>query len=199
VLIFISTGYNIAINKGEQEKRKIIIPNTSIKKMMFTATLALIGVPFIAGFYSKDLIIEIIITKQNNIFLISLIFFCCFISAVYSILIIKRIKITKKNMDNTQTDKAQQTIKKPNTKIWALLLILGGLITETLSFQITKPNKRTKMIGILCILRGTSMTINKNKNTFTRTSKINMITKLSLIRTNRNNETKKNINSIRNK
>merc|ERR1712044_15440 len=51
----------------------IIIPNIS-----------LCGLPFISGFYSKDLIIEILIIKGSNIFIFFLIIFGTILTVLYS-------------------------------------------------------------------------------------------------------------------
>ena len=49
------------------------------------ANLALCGFPFIAGFYSKDLIIESAINIQNNLFLVSLSLFRLGLTSFYSL------------------------------------------------------------------------------------------------------------------
>lgn len=49
------------------------------------ANLALCGFPFIAGFYSKDLIIESAINMSNNIFIVSLALFSLGLTSFYSI------------------------------------------------------------------------------------------------------------------
>jgi NADH-ubiquinone oxidoreductase chain 5 len=49
------------------------------------ANLALCGFPFIAGFYSKDLIIESAINIQNNLFIVSLSLFRIGLTSFYSI------------------------------------------------------------------------------------------------------------------
>jgi len=49
------------------------------------ANLALCGFPFIAGFYSKDLIIESAINIQNNLFLVSLSIFSLGLTSFYSL------------------------------------------------------------------------------------------------------------------
>ncbi len=49
------------------------------------ANLALCGFPFIAGFYSKDLIIESAVNIQNNLFLVSLSLFSIGLTSFYSL------------------------------------------------------------------------------------------------------------------
>jgi len=43
---------------GIQEKRKIIIKRNNVKIIINIANFSLIAIPFISGFYSKDILIE---------------------------------------------------------------------------------------------------------------------------------------------
>jgi NADH-ubiquinone oxidoreductase chain 5 len=72
-LLFLSAGSVIHSLSGEQDMRKFggltkLIPYTY--SMMFLGFLALCGFPFLSGFYSKDLILEISFSKYsiNSIF-----------------------------------------------------------------------------------------------------------------------------------
>jgi len=80
--------------------------------MMLSANISLIGVPFIRGFYSKDLILEFIMTKEVNIFTIVLFIFSCVITSFYSILLIKRIKRNKKSLNTEQEKQTSTNIMK---------------------------------------------------------------------------------------
>jgi len=68
-LLFLSAGCIIHGLSDEQDLRKMggllhIFPVSSI--MILIGSLALIGTPFLTGFYSKDCILEIAIAKHNN-------------------------------------------------------------------------------------------------------------------------------------
>nr|YP_001936652.1 NADH dehydrogenase subunit 5 [Uroctonus mordax]ACA62676.1 NADH dehydrogenase subunit 5 [Uroctonus mordax] len=60
-LLFLCAGYIIHNTKNNQDIRKmgmLIFPSPLISSAMLTSSLALMGFPFLAGFYSKDLILE---------------------------------------------------------------------------------------------------------------------------------------------
>ena len=88
-LLFLSAGSIIHALSGEQDMRKFgnlskIIPFSY--SMMLLGFLALCGFPFLAGFYSKDLILEITFSKYsiNSIFIYWLGSISAFFTAFYS-------------------------------------------------------------------------------------------------------------------
>ena len=87
-LLFICAGTLIHIHGHSQDIRHIgniiaQIPLTS--STLIIANLALCGLPFIAGFYSKDLIIEITLFNPTNIVISSLYILATSLTAAYSI------------------------------------------------------------------------------------------------------------------
>src|ERR1700678_4164553 len=67
-LLFLSAGAVIHSLANEQDMRKFgglisLLPFTST--MFLIGTFALIGLPFLTGFYSKDLILELALTKYS--------------------------------------------------------------------------------------------------------------------------------------
>jgi len=67
-LLFLGAGSVIHAMQGEQDMRKFgslinLIPYTY--SMMLVGFLALAGFPFLSGFYSKDLILELAFSKYN--------------------------------------------------------------------------------------------------------------------------------------
>ncbi len=90
-MLFLSSGRIIHRLKDEQDIRKIgglhlIIPNTSA--CIILGRLALSGIPFLSGFYSKDLILEIGITKLSKFLGIILSLIATILTSVYSLRII---------------------------------------------------------------------------------------------------------------
>ena len=67
-LLFLSAGSVIAVARNEQDIRKMgafvsYLPMTSVS--MILSSLSLSGVPFLTGYYSKDLIIEMSAGQYN--------------------------------------------------------------------------------------------------------------------------------------
>lgn len=102
-LLFLSAGSIIHAMGDEQDMRKFgglvkILPITYI--MIFIASLALIGFPFLSGFYSKDIIIELAYSKYyasgRFIHWLGILTACC--TAFYSI---KSLYLTFITMSNS--------------------------------------------------------------------------------------------------
>nr|YP_010042798.1 NADH dehydrogenase subunit 5 [Euretaster insignis]QPC56456.1 NADH dehydrogenase subunit 5 [Euretaster insignis] len=90
-MLFLSSGSIIHSLNNEQDLRKmgglfLILPNTSA--CILLGSLALSGIPFLAGFYSKDLIIEIAFTNVSNSISIFTLIIATFLTPSYSIRII---------------------------------------------------------------------------------------------------------------
>jgi NADH-ubiquinone oxidoreductase chain 5 len=86
-LLFICAGAIIHNMNNRQDIRfigriRIFIPITS--GCFNVANLALCGMPFLAGFYSKDIILEVVILSNLNIFSFFLYFFSTGLTVCYS-------------------------------------------------------------------------------------------------------------------
>nr|YP_009193048.1 NADH dehydrogenase subunit 5 [Sepiella maindroni]ALP86441.1 NADH dehydrogenase subunit 5 [Sepiella maindroni] len=87
-LLFICGGNIIHCFEGKQDMRQIsnvfnLMPVTSM--FLIVSKMALCGMPFLAGFYSKDLIIESLIMGNLNIVLFGLGIFGVCLTVLYSI------------------------------------------------------------------------------------------------------------------
>nr|YP_010960777.1 NADH dehydrogenase subunit 5 [Lethasterias fusca]WNH38668.1 NADH dehydrogenase subunit 5 [Lethasterias fusca] len=90
-MLFLSSGSIIHSLNDEQDLRKMgglymILPNTSA--CIILGSLALTGTPFLAGFYSKDLILELSLTSFSNFFSLIISFLATLLTAVYSLRIV---------------------------------------------------------------------------------------------------------------
>jgi NADH-ubiquinone oxidoreductase chain 5 len=101
-LLFLSAGAVIHSMSGEQDMRKLgglakLLPFTYA--MMLIGTLALIGFPFLSGFYSKDLIMEIAYAKSNALGHFSYLFgsTAALLTSFYSFRLLYLTFITKTN------------------------------------------------------------------------------------------------------
>ena len=101
-LLFLGAGIVIFSINGEQDIRKMgglgkLLPFTFC--LMFFSLLSLMGVPFLSGFYSKDLIIELACSSYYIMGLFSYFTaqFCALLTAFYSIRLFYLVFISKSN------------------------------------------------------------------------------------------------------
>jgi len=86
-ILFICAGIVIHNIKDYQDIRKIGLGYRNLNfciSIMLIANISLCGLPFLSGFYSKDLIIEIIIIKGKNLFLFIRFIFGTILTVIYS-------------------------------------------------------------------------------------------------------------------
>merc|ERR1739838_455456 len=86
-MLFICAGIIIHNIKDYQDIRKIGIRYNNLDfciSIILIANISLCGLPFLRGFYSKDLIIEILIIKGKNLFLFLFIILGTSLTVIYS-------------------------------------------------------------------------------------------------------------------
>jgi len=86
-ILFICAGIIIHNIKDYQDIRKIGIRHSNLNlciSIIIVANIRLCGLPFLRGFYSKDLIIEILIIKGKNFFLFYFIIIGTILTVLYS-------------------------------------------------------------------------------------------------------------------
>uniref|UniRef100_A0AAU7VB64 NADH-ubiquinone oxidoreductase chain 5 n=1 Tax=Stenopsocus longitudinalis TaxID=3074942 RepID=A0AAU7VB64_9NEOP len=86
-LLFMCAGYIIHGMNDSQDIRYMgnIVSQSPLLSVYFTVSnLALCGMPFLAGFYSKDIILEMIFMSNTNIIITSLYFIATFFTVVYT-------------------------------------------------------------------------------------------------------------------
>nr|YP_008993074.1 NADH dehydrogenase subunit 5 [Paraplagusia bilineata]AFB71257.1 NADH dehydrogenase subunit 5 [Paraplagusia bilineata] len=160
-MLFICSGVIIHSLYGEQDIRKMggmyhITPITS--SCITLGSLALTGMPFLSGFYSKDAIIEALNTSNINAWALALTLLATSLTAVYSLRIVyyvlggypKFIPFTPINENNPNLTNALMRLAIGS-------LIFGQLITTTLPPQTTPiltMSLTTKTAAILITLMG---------------------------------------------
>lgn len=90
-LLFVCAGSLIHLHHHNQDLRAIGNTSNQIPltiACLLAANIALCGLPFIAGFYSKDMIIEICLFNQSNSIIVIIFLIATIITAAYSIRLI---------------------------------------------------------------------------------------------------------------
>jgi len=91
-LLFLTCGLIILMRRGSQDIRFIGSLTFGLKMVfiiMLVSNLRLVGVPFLSGFFSKDMILEASLLKGIYIILIFLLFSSCVLSLIYRLRIVK--------------------------------------------------------------------------------------------------------------
>lgn len=90
-LLFLCVGSLIHLHSHSQDLRSIGSISSQIpfvRSCLLIANLALSGTPFLAGFYSKDIILELRLFNPSNLLILIIFFFATGLTAAYSIRII---------------------------------------------------------------------------------------------------------------
>nr|BCD55671.1 NADH dehydrogenase subunit 5 [Oceanodroma monorhis] len=160
-MLFLCSGSIIHSLNGEQDIRKM----GGLQKMLPTTTscltignLALMGTPFLAGFYSKDLIIEHLNTSYLNTWALLMTLLATSFTATYSLRMTLLVQTASPRLPAiTPINENNPTIMNPITRL-ALGSILAGLlitsyITPTKTPPMTMPTS-TKTAAITVTILG---------------------------------------------
>ncbi len=121
-LLFLCAGTLIHLFHHSQDLRTVGNLSNQMPLTVSTllaANLALCGFPFIAGFYSKDLIIEISLFNKSNVFIIIMFFIATILTAAYSI----RLTITA--LSGCRISLPIQCVNDEDTNVTYPILFLG--------------------------------------------------------------------------
>lgn len=125
-IIFITAGIIIHRIKDYQDIRKIGVSfNTPVlSTLFFISSIRLCGIPFITGFYSKDLILERMIIQPMPVFVIFLVMLSTRFTVIYRsrVLLLLFINLRRQDVINCRVDISGQII------IGALILIVPRVI-----------------------------------------------------------------------
>jgi NADH-ubiquinone oxidoreductase chain 5 len=130
-LLFICAGAIIHNIKNSQDIRDIgsfsvYIPFTI--SCLNIANLALCGFPFLAGFYSKDVILEIVLVSEVNILIFFLFFFSTGLTVSYSFRLFYYLFILSINQSSINILNDRRKIISKSILGLLIFAILGGSI-----------------------------------------------------------------------
>nr|YP_010937554.1 NADH dehydrogenase subunit 5 [Ophiothrix exigua]WKW95563.1 NADH dehydrogenase subunit 5 [Ophiothrix exigua] len=168
-LLFLCSGSVIHSFSNEQDLRKI---STAANTTPFTtativvASLALCGLPFLAGFYSKDLILEMAQTSNTNTLSALLAFVATFMTAVYTL---RTLYFILYPINNTMTI---SPISETNLNLnFSLIRLITGATLAGWSFSLVIFNTSPallplslKNIPIALLLAATTLLVLNNIN-----------------------------------
>jgi NADH-ubiquinone oxidoreductase chain 5 len=136
-LLFLGAGSIISALLDEQDYRRM---GSLVYKMPFTylsifvGSMAIIGFPFLTGFYSKDFILESAITSYciDSIFIYSIGVFSAFFTAVYSFRLIFFVFLIKANIykEDSHIDEGNINIIIPLFILSIMSIITGYLFSD---------------------------------------------------------------------
>nr|YP_010265274.1 NADH dehydrogenase subunit 5 [Calidris alba]UIP57028.1 NADH dehydrogenase subunit 5 [Calidris alba] len=187
-MLFLCSGSIIHSLNGEQDIRKM----GGLQKMLPTTTscltignLALMGTPFLAGFYSKDLIIESMNTSYLNTWALLLTLLATSFTATYTIRMTLLVQTGFTRMPSTTPmNENDPAITSPITRLALGSIMAGLLITSFIIPSKTPPMTMpmiTKTAAILVTIMGIILALELSNMTHTLTQpKQNTLTNFSL-------------------
>lgn len=159
-LLFMCAGVIIHIINDNQDIRfigglRVYIPITSL--FLNISNLSLCGIPFLAGFYSKDLILEIFIIRNLNFFIFLLYYFSTGITIFYTIRLLIYLIINDYNLIRVFNIYDEDYVILKRIIILLLISIFSGRILNWLIYNypyIIYLSLNIKIIVIYFILLG---------------------------------------------
>jgi len=154
-LLFICAGAIIHNIKNSQDIRDMgvlvrFIPFTVI--CFNVANLALCGFPFLAGFYSKDLILEIVLISQINFFSFFLFFFSTGLTVSYSFRLFYYSFISVINQRAINCLKERRKIMIRRMTGLLVFAVIGGSLINWLIFPLSFILRITIFIKLLTLI-----------------------------------------------
>nr|YP_009641865.1 NADH dehydrogenase subunit 5 [Malayopython reticulatus]QBZ73751.1 NADH dehydrogenase subunit 5 [Malayopython reticulatus] len=151
-LLFLCSGSFIHNLENEQDIRKMGGLNKTMPMTASTITIAsltLMGMPFLSGFYSKDTIIETIMNSHTNSWALIMTLIATMLSAMYSMRI---IHMTLTGHPRTK-QKIHQETKAPTKPILRLTIgsILVGTMTKLSTLQTTTTHTMPTIIKLTAL------------------------------------------------
>nr|UPI55907.1 NADH dehydrogenase subunit 5 [Rattus rattus] len=183
-MLFMCSGSIIHSLNDEQDIRKMgnmmkVMPFTS--SCLIIGSLALTGMPFLTGFYSKDLIIETINTCNTNAWALMITLIATSMTAVYSMRIIYFVTMTKPRYSPLITiNENNPNLINPIKRLALGSIMAGFLISLNIpptNIQILTMPWYLKLTALLITILGFAIALELNNLTLNLS--MNKTTKLS--------------------
>nr|UGS80431.1 NADH dehydrogenase subunit 5 [Lachesilla sp. Lasp7Q] len=160
-LLFMCAGYIIHGMNDSQDIRFMgsVISQSPILSIYFnTSNLALCGMPFLSGFYSKDLILEYILLMEMNMFIFYLYFISIFLTVVYSFRLVYYGMMDELKLNSFFGFNDNDFIMLGFMMIMLVMTLLGGALVSWLIFidfsGINLPGSLKFLVLEICALGG---------------------------------------------
>nr|YP_009973280.1 NADH dehydrogenase subunit 5 [Pseudocolochirus violaceus]QNH92623.1 NADH dehydrogenase subunit 5 [Pseudocolochirus violaceus] len=135
-MLFLCSGSIIHSHNNEQDLRKISNINNSLpitSACLILGSIALMGIPFLSGFFSKDLILESIINIPTNTIFFILATTATFLTAAYSFRIITLcFQNNTNNNPLNPTNEENPSLYHPLTRLTIGTIVYGWLLSNWL-------------------------------------------------------------------
>nr|UGS80275.1 NADH dehydrogenase subunit 5 [Notolachesilla sp. GRA1sp1LA] len=136
-LLFMCAGYIIHNMSDCQDIRFMgcILSQSPLLNINFNVSnLSLCGMPFLAGFYSKDLILENILMGNMNLFIIMMYFLATFFTVVYTFRLIYFSMVNNFNLFSYYNFHSNDVIMMSMMSLMLLMVVFGGSFMSWLIF-----------------------------------------------------------------
>nr|YP_010233777.1 NADH dehydrogenase subunit 5 [Thelenota ananas]QTA29877.1 NADH dehydrogenase subunit 5 [Thelenota ananas] len=161
-MLFLCSGSIIHSYNNEQDLRKMsnitqTLPITAA--CLFLGSIALMGIPFLSGFYSKDLILELIVENPSNLLSFFLATIATLLTAAYSFRIITFCFMNNVNTNTINpANEENPNLFNPLIRLAVGSIFVGWIIScwliETPSLF---PNNIIKTLPIIVTIAGASI------------------------------------------
>nr|YP_011014112.1 NADH dehydrogenase subunit 5 [Colias sifanica]WQA10193.1 NADH dehydrogenase subunit 5 [Colias sifanica] len=137
-LLFMCAGMIIHMLNDNQDIRymgglSVYIPMTSL--CMNISNLALCGIPFLAGFYSKDLILEMVSMSNMNILIFFLYYFSTGLTMFYTIRLLMYLMINEFNLLSVYQLYDEDYIMLNSMMMLLLMSVISGSLLSWMLFN----------------------------------------------------------------